>query len=205
MRRLFSEGKRVPVGRMKSLLVGPFSFVEFCRYVKGDELADWIASVPDEVPPSRHDFLLDLYDSYLVVGGYPEAVKAFSRGEPAREVIREIVAQLEEDFLRKEDCQPGLFNDALRAVADHAGSPSNISHVNATRYYAAMFRWSVKAVYSTPRLTARHGLETRPGEKPRGPTAVQAPVSYRMTVSLPSSAFSLNATRGAPSRTTSEV
>lgn len=145
MNRLFKPGTRIPVGRTRSLCVFPFNFSEFLRCLGRDELADFVNAAPDAVPPSRHDHLLELYDRYLHVGGYPEAVKALAAGDPADPIIDEIVGTLQDDFTRKEDYEPALFEDTIRAVAGHVGSPSKYTHIDATKYYAKKVLEAMKA------------------------------------------------------------
>jgi predicted AAA+ superfamily ATPase len=99
-------------------------------------LADFVLAAPASVPASRHRFLLEIYDRYLTYGGYPEAVKALAAGDYAEPVIDEIIGTLQDDFSRKEDYEPALFEDALRAVANHIGSPSKYTHLDTTKYYA---------------------------------------------------------------------
>jgi len=136
MNRFFPKTIRIPVGRMKSMCVYPFSFSEFIRFIHGNDLADFILSAPETIPNSRHIKLLEIFDIFQTTGGYPEAVKAYHNNESAREIIEEIIASLEEDFQRKEGYQPGLFGNALRGVANHIGSPSKLTHIDTTKYYA---------------------------------------------------------------------
>lgn len=134
MNRFFTDGMRIPVGRTESLCVYGFNFAEFLRFTGNTELAEFVQSAPVKVPGSRHRLLLELYDEYLKVGGYPEAVKAYAAGESYSAVIDEIMASLEEDFSRKEASQPHLFADVIRAVSSHVGSLSKYSHVDASKY-----------------------------------------------------------------------
>jgi uncharacterized protein len=148
MNRFFPKSVRIPVGRTRSLCVFGFSFSEFVRFIKGDSLADFILSAPTTIPPSRHQLLLKLFDDYLVIGGYPEAVKAFKSNQSPSGIIEEIVALLEEDFERKEEFQPGLFRNILQATANHVGSPSKLTQIDATKYHAkaaieAMRSWHI--------------------------------------------------------------
>ncbi len=148
MNRFFPKSVRIPVGRIQSLCVFGFSFSEFVRFVKGDSLADFLLSAPKTITPSRHSLLLELFDDYLITGGYPEAVKAFQKGDPPSRVIEEIAALLEEDFERKEEFQPGLFRNILHTTANHVGSPSKLTHFDATKYRAkqaieAMRSWHI--------------------------------------------------------------
>ncbi len=136
MHRLFSKNVRIPVGRTRSLCVYPFSFSEFLRCLGHLELAELVRSAPPPLPASRHRHLLELYDRYLHVGGYPEVVKALAAGDQPAPLIDEIIGTLQDDFARKEDYEPRLFEDTLRAVANHIGSPSKYTHLDTTKYYA---------------------------------------------------------------------
>ncbi len=136
MHRLFGPDVRIPVGRTRSLCVFPFSFSEFLRCLGEVELADWVRGAPEAIPASRHAYLLERYDRYLHVGGYPEAVKALAAGEVPEPVVDEIMGMLQDDFVRKENYDPMLFEQTIRAVASHVGSPSKYTHIDATKYYA---------------------------------------------------------------------
>ncbi len=148
MNRFFSKKIRIPVGRIKSLCIYSLNFTEFLILSGNTELAEFIKSSPTKIPISRHNFLLKLYDQYLKVGGYPEAVKAYTAGESYYEVIDEIISSLEEDFSRKEEYQPQLFDGVIRAVSGHIGSLSKYSHIDTTKYNArkvieAMKLWHI--------------------------------------------------------------
>lgn len=148
MNRFFSKDVRIPVGRFRSLCVFGFSFTEFVEYIRGEELADYIRSSPEKVPKSRHDLFIGLYDDYMKVGGYPEAVIAYAENGRWMNVIDEIMASLEEDFERKEEYQPQIFRDAVVAISNHIGSPSKYTHFNTTKYYAksiitALRKWHI--------------------------------------------------------------
>lgn len=148
MNRFFSKDTRIPVGRTRSLTVFSFSFSEFVEYIKGEDLADFLRSAPVAVPASRHKLMLELFDRYMLVGGYPEAVIAYKSGAPYYEIIDEILAGLEEDFQRKEEYEPALFGEVVRGVANYIGSPSKLTHFDTTKYRAkkiidAMKGWHI--------------------------------------------------------------
>ena len=145
MNRFFDKTVRIPVGRYRSLFLQGFSFAEFLRYTAGDELVEFINSAPEKITLSRHKFLLEHYDKYLNVGGYPEAVKSYNRSEDYSRVILEIFSSLAEDFERKEEYQPALFEDIIRATANYLGSPSKLTQINAKKYLAQK---SLKAMES---------------------------------------------------------
>ena len=148
MNRFFSKGTRIPVGRTRSIRVFSFSFAEFVQYITGDELADFLRSAPEKAPASRHQFLLDLFDRYMKVGGYPESVIAYTNKQSHFDVIDEIMAGLEEDFRRKEEYEPELFRNVVQGVANNIGSPSKFTHFDTTKYRAkkvmeAMKGWHI--------------------------------------------------------------
>jgi len=148
MNRFFSEDERIPVGRYTSLRVFSFNFSEFVRCLGKDDLADFIHEAPGRVPASRHELLLKLYDDYLKVGGYPEAVKAFANNENSFEIVDDILAALEEDFFRKEEYEPFIFDNVLTVTANFLGTPSKLSHIDSTKYFAkkiieAMKGWHI--------------------------------------------------------------
>jgi len=145
MNRLFSKGKRIPVGRMRSLCVFPFSFIEFLKHLRGNDLPDFIKSCPENIPSSRHELLLKYFDEYIGVGGYPEAVQAYKDAQSPYEVIDEIIAFLSEDFARKEEHHPRLFQNAIQAVADHIGGPSKYTHINTNKYQVRKVIEAMKA------------------------------------------------------------
>jgi len=148
MNRFFSHDTRIPVGRTRSITGFSFSFSEFVQYIKGSDLADFLRSAPEKVPVSRHQLLLDLFDRYMKVGGYPEAVIAYKNEKSYFDIIDEVMAGLEEDFKRKEEYEPELFRNIVQGVANNIGSPSKFTHFDTTKYRArkvieAMKGWHI--------------------------------------------------------------
>lgn len=134
MNRLFNTNIRIPVGRYQSVFVQGFSFPEFIKYVKSDELAEFIKSAPDKISASRHKLLLEYYDDYLKVGGYPEAVKAFAFDSDYKAVTSDINASMAEDFGRKESFDFSIYEKVVRATANNLGMPAKLTHVDEKKY-----------------------------------------------------------------------
>lgn len=145
MNRLFDNGVRIPVGRTRSFCLFGFSFSEFAECVQGADAAALLRDPPEQIEPSVHQLMLELYDRYLEVGGYPEAVLSATRGEDFRSVSNDIILSQEEDFSRKEAYDPELFRMSLRAVANHVGSPSKYTHWDTTKYKARQVISAMKA------------------------------------------------------------
>jgi predicted AAA+ superfamily ATPase len=82
-------------------------------------------------------------------------------GAAAEPVIDEIVGTLQDDFARKEDYDPSLFEAAIRAVANHVGSPSKLTQLDATKYharkvFAALSAWHLVLEVHAQSLDPQH-------------------------------------------------
>ncbi len=65
-----------PVGRVEYLYLFPFSFFEFLEALRHKQAIKQMSEVP--VKKFAHKTLLDLYNSYVTIGGMPEIVKTFA-------------------------------------------------------------------------------------------------------------------------------
>jgi predicted AAA+ superfamily ATPase len=87
-------------------------------FVRGDELP---------VTPARHERRLELFDGFLATGGLPAVVLAHAAGHDHREVLAQIAADYERDFIRifgERDAD--IVTSCFRSVANFVGSPSKI-------------------------------------------------------------------------------
>lgn len=123
--RLFRDDTRFPVGRVQQLRVAPFSFSEFLVAVGEEKLAAFVRG--DELPVSsaRHGRLLELFDRFLGTGGLPAAVMCHAAGDDHREVLAQISADYERDFIRLfGERDAAIVSACFRSVANFVGSPS---------------------------------------------------------------------------------
>jgi len=93
----------VPVGRIEYLHLGPMQLGEFLRAAGRDQLADFLRTLTlgDEIPAPIHEQLLAWLNGFLVVGGMPDAVRAFVDGDSYREseaVKHSILSTFRDDF-----------------------------------------------------------------------------------------------------------
>lgn len=123
--RLFRPTARYPVGRVLRFVLSPFSFSEFLLAQDKKHLADLVRSGHSRISGQRHGQLLELLDAFLTVGGLPAVVGAYASGEDHRLVLRQIVADYEQDFIRilGED-NIDIAKACLRSVANFAGGVS---------------------------------------------------------------------------------
>jgi predicted AAA+ superfamily ATPase len=130
LQRLFRPEVRYPVGRVRTMVLRPFSFTEFLRASGDGHLADEIASGDLRLSPQRHEHILSLYDRFLETGGLPAVVNARSAGEDDLSVRAQIIAGYHRDFLRifGEDTIE-IVDACLRSVANFVGGVSKNTSV----------------------------------------------------------------------------
>lgn len=95
----------MPVGRIEYLFFGPMNFIEFLEAQKQQKLIDLITnfSWDETFPLSAHERLLVLLRDFLIVGGMPEAVSAFSNRKNLDDVIDihlAIIETYQDDFAK---------------------------------------------------------------------------------------------------------
>jgi predicted AAA+ superfamily ATPase len=95
-----------PVGKVQFLDLHPLDFNEFLRALGDDHLATAVANADWKVVEAFRGRLLEHLKSYMFLGGMPEVVERFIRGESfeeARQVQLEIAAGYESDFAKYAD------------------------------------------------------------------------------------------------------
>jgi predicted AAA+ superfamily ATPase len=65
-----------PVGRVEFLYISPLNFEEFLNAIGQTNALDYYNRVP--ISSIAHDTLLELYNTYVIIGGMPEIVKEYS-------------------------------------------------------------------------------------------------------------------------------
>jgi len=126
--RLFRTNTRYPVGRVTNLILGPFSFSEYLSAIGENHLSEDILDVGVTFDRHQHEYLLELFNQFLTVGGLPEI--AISSLGDFMEKRSQIIADYEYDFIRLfgEELFP-VVRACFRSVASFVGSPSKNSSV----------------------------------------------------------------------------
>jgi predicted AAA+ superfamily ATPase len=93
----------MPVGRIEYLHLGPLVFEEFLEATKRGSLGEWMGGWEwgDPLPEGMLSELHNAFRQYLIVGGMPEAVAAFSRNGSYLDCARiqeSILATYRDDF-----------------------------------------------------------------------------------------------------------
>ncbi len=99
-----------PVGKVNIIDVYPLTFDEFL-FEMHEGMYSYYLSVKSEADyvDSFHNIMLDLYRTYLIVGGMPEAVVSWKNHKDPQELTeihKEIVKQYEYDFTKHNDNIP---------------------------------------------------------------------------------------------------
>lgn len=128
LRRLFRGDVRYPVGRVTTLVLGPFSFSEYLTALGRETLATDVRTPDRPFDRHQHQLLLGLFDEFLERGGLPAV--ALAGREEYRAVRAQIVADYERDFIRLfgEDLLT-IVKACFRSVANFVGSPSKNASV----------------------------------------------------------------------------
>lgn len=127
--RLFRDDTRYPVGRVRRLLLSPLCFSEYLVATGHGHLARAILS-DEEITGSRHEHLLSLYDRFLLTGGLPAVVLAELGKKDYLDVLSQILADYEQDFIRLfGESDADIVKACFRSVANFVGGPSKNTSV----------------------------------------------------------------------------
>jgi len=116
----------VPVGRVQYMNVSPMTFYEYLLAVGKDVAAEKILAHPREHPEAVTEAIREQLRDYFLVGGMPEAVKAYRQTHSkleAFEVHAQILTSYREDFAKYRPsvnyaCLEGVFDSAGRSVGE---------------------------------------------------------------------------------------
>jgi hypothetical protein len=127
----------MPVGRIEFLHLQPMSFEEFVEATEGSALVDYLRKVSLAQPPSEpvgHQ-LAEVLRRYFLVGGMPEAVRAYAERHDLLEVQRiqtGLVQTLQDDFAKYGPRRlQELMRKTCRHVAENVGR--KLKFVNVSR------------------------------------------------------------------------
>lgn len=111
------------VGRIHSMFMYPMTFDEFME-ANGQQLlleARNKSSIESPLPEALHDKLVELFRTYMLVGGMPEAVKTWVEYHDyvrCQEIQDDIIVTYEDDFSKyKKNVDPVLLRNTLRSAA----------------------------------------------------------------------------------------
>ena len=138
----------MPVGRISYLHLEPMGFIEFCHACGEEPLARWldqdltIAAIRRGVPAELHQKAIGLFRSWVLVGGMPAAVAAFTQERsylPVADVHRELLATVRDDFAKYADrVHHRRLTAVLNSVPNQLGQKFTYAKVDRDERAAAL-------------------------------------------------------------------
>ena len=113
-----------PVGRVEYMALHPCTFVEFLDAIGEEQLACRVEQIA--VPQSLHDYTLDLFKKYMIIGGLPEVVANYAEH---RDMVR----------------LGGVFNALLSGYRDDVEKYASKSKEQDTIRYILNYGWTFAA------------------------------------------------------------
>ncbi|MCF8342487.1 MAG: AAA family ATPase [Chitinophagaceae bacterium] len=121
-------------GRVRSVFMYPFSFEEFLVSIGESALIPKMLHADYHHPLQIviHQKLSGLYKKFLLIGGMPEAVRAYVKGDSIlniQRVLNDLIIALEADFAKYKKRFPGgRLTEVFRAIAYQTGQKFTYSY-----------------------------------------------------------------------------
>lgn len=134
--------RSVGVGRMRSLFVYPFSFMEFLSACGQTMLADAICNASPEIPLDNvfHEKALEYFRGFLAVGGMPEIVARYAQQRDirgCRRILDDLIITLQDDFSKYKRRVPSArIQEAFDSVVTQMGRKFVYANVSRTTVHA---------------------------------------------------------------------
>lgn len=129
------------VGRIRSVFVYPLSFEEFLSALGEEKLRDYLnkANFDQAISEPIHAKLQQLHKTFLLIGGMPEAVKAYAEGKSLLEIQRvldDLVISIQADFDKYKARFPAVrLIEVFNTVAAQTGNKFTYSYSGASLNY----------------------------------------------------------------------
>ena len=114
--------KSFPVGRVNMLYLYPINFAEFMKALNQDVPLDQLNLIP--VSAAAHSTLLDLFHRYAIIGGMPEIVSKYAKGQDVADLSK-VYESIWETY--KEDVVKYATNNSEARVIRHIMSTAHLS------------------------------------------------------------------------------
>jgi len=128
-----------PVGKVNIMTMYPLSFEEFLLATGNEVLIEKIKESYTSfspLPTVYHNLALDLYHKYLVVGGYPAAVKTYIETQNL-DAVRAVQADISEAYIA-DMAKYANPSETVRSIAIFNTLPSQLAKENTKFQYAVI-------------------------------------------------------------------
>ncbi len=137
------------VGRIHSLFMYPLTFDEFLMANHEEGLITMRQQADEKHPLDQafHEKLVEYFRIYLLVGGMPEAVRAWAETKDfanCQQILSDIVLTYEDDFSKyKKRANPDLLRITMRGVCHQVGEKLTFRQISSD-YRSAQIRESLR-------------------------------------------------------------
>lgn len=124
------------VGRIRSVFMQPMSFNEFLVALNEDRLIGQIQdhSLEHPLPDAIHNKLVKYLRKYMVLGGMPEVIRSYVKGENILEcqrILDDLLFSYFDDFAKyKERVPAARISEIFRSVVSQLGGKFVLSHAS---------------------------------------------------------------------------
>lgn len=128
-----------PVGKVDMLTMFPLSYEEFLHATGNEVLIEKIREAYASfapLPEVYHNLALELYRKYLVVGGYPAAVKTYFETD-SFDSVRSVQADISDSYIA-DMTKYATPNETIRSIAIFNTLPSQLAKENTKFQYAVV-------------------------------------------------------------------
>ena len=128
-----------PVGKVDMFTMFPLSFEEFLHATGNEFLVEKIREAYASFAPLSevyHNLALELYRKYLVVGGYPAAVKTYFETD-SFDSVRSVQADISDSYIA-DMTKYATPNETIRSIAIFNTLPSQLAKENTKFQYAVV-------------------------------------------------------------------
>lgn len=134
-----------PVGKVEMLTMYPLSFEEFLLATGNNNLIDKIKDSYKSFTPLAdvyHNLAIELYRKYLVIGGYPAAIKTYLETNNF-DAVRSIQADISNSYIA-DMTKYATPNETIRSIAIFNTLPSQLAKEN-TKFQYAIIKSNARA------------------------------------------------------------
>lgn len=129
-----SELPSFGVGRVRSLFMYPFSFIEFLGALNENLLASMIQQSNSERPinPIFHEKLKSYFKKFLIIGGMPQAVQTYvAKGDllEVQRILDDLIIAIQADFVKyKRQIPPTNIKSVFESIVKQVGTKFKYSN-----------------------------------------------------------------------------
>jgi predicted AAA+ superfamily ATPase len=129
-----SELPSFGVGRVRSLFMYPFSFIEFLGALNDKPLASMIQQSNSENPinPIFHEKLKSYFKKFLIIGGMPQAVQTYvAKGDllEVQRILDDLIIAIQADFVKyKRQIPPTNIKSVFESIVKQVGTKFKYSN-----------------------------------------------------------------------------